>query len=418
MNNKITIGIAGLGTVAQGLLKVVQSHSHIKVAQVSSRTARPEVDLGSAPFNRDLLSLIDNPEITVVVELIGGSDCARELIISALNKGKHVVTANKALIAECGTELQQLADKNGVMLRYEASVAAGIPIIQTLNNYHLLTGVKHISGIINGSCNYILSQMELAKKSFASALLEAQKLGFAEANPDMDIQGIDSAQKIAILAALCFDTPVEQITVERSGISHIDSFDIRCINQLDYRVKHLAQARRTESGVEAKVALAMVPKTHILASVNGAMNGIQIKNSYDEDFFYCAPGAGSIATATAVYSDICQINASATSAAPAVIIPQSQQKNSSSVAKTVQYYLRMLVPNNPGIISKISSVLGELEVNIDTMIQRQLNGKKDYTNVVLVVSSPQLSIEKIVAQINALAVDKELISIPILATTA
>ena len=417
---QLKIGIAGLGTVAQGLLTIASNNGKLdndklnndklNIVAVSSRTAKPELDLNGASFSNDVFSLIDNPEVAVVVELIGGIDTAKQLIEKALTAKKSVVTANKALIAKCGTHLKQLAKDNGVNLYYEASVAGSIPILQTLKQYHLNTGVSYISGIINGSCNYILSQMFDDDKNFKAALTEAQELGYAEADPKMDIEGIDSSQKLAILASLCFGIKIEDTKIECTGITDISNIDINYAKELGYTIKHLATAYTNDNKVYAVVEPTFIGKNNILSNVNQAMNGIFVRDSYNCEYFYYGQGAGSIPTATAVYNDL--ISHSDHLSKP-IAANTNNLESARGGLNSSQYYIRVLVSNNPGIISKVSSKLAELEVNIEILLQRQNADCNDSINIVLIVSKSSGLKHKIRQVLNSLSIAKEVVIYPI-----
>ena len=384
MQKPLTLGIAGLGTVGAGLLELLQVHKHrlaerggrpIAVAGISARSKEKSrgADTAGLKWFDDPIALAKDPSIDVFVELIGGSDgVAKEAVEAALNAGKHVVTANKALLARHGVALAKLAEENGVALNFEAAVAGGIPVIKTLRESLAANEVSRVYGILNGTCNYILSSMTDEDRSFSEALMEAQELGYAEADPTFDIGGFDTAHKLAILASLAFGTEInfEQIYVE--GIQSITEADIDAANDMGFCIKLLGVAARTDSGIEARVHPAMVPEESAIAEVWGATNAVAIDADFCTSLLLIGPGAGGRATASAVASDILDI-ARGSVMAPLV----TPTKNLKPYARSKlgrhhgAYYVRLSVYDRPGAMAAIAKQMGDREISIESIVQRR-----------------------------------------------
>ena len=307
---QVRLGIAGLGTVAQGVLDIVATNGDLiasrsgvklEVIRVASRRAKPEVALGGAVFGTELEDLYNDDRVDIVLELIGGETVAKEFIQAAMAAGKPVVTANKAVIATHGNEL---LSQSAAPIRFEAAVAGAIPIIQAIQYGLIANRFEHVVGIINGTCNYILTAMQEQGAAFADALATAQELGYAEADPTFDVEGIDAAHKLAILLGLAFDTPFNFDGIYVEGIADVTSEDIQYARELGYRIKHLGLARMTDAGLEARVHPTLVPQSQLLANVNGVLNAVLVKCDAAGNTMYSGPGAGGAATASAVLSDV------------------------------------------------------------------------------------------------------------------
>ncbi len=384
MQQPLTLGIAGLGTVGAGLLHLLDHHKdrleeragrQIRVGGVSARTKAKDrgVALGDIPWFDDPVKLAADPSIAVFVELIGGSDgVAKAAVEAALRAGKHVVTANKALLAEHGAALAQLAEEHGVALNFEAAVAGGIPIIKTLRESLSANDVRRVYGILNGTCNYILTTMADEQRSFEDVLKEAQVRGYAEADPTFDIGGFDTAHKLAILTSLAFGTKIafDQIHVE--GIQTITEADIEAAEDMGYRIKLLGVAMRVESGIEARVNPAMVPKHSAIAEVSGVTNAVAIDADYCGSLLLIGAGAGARPTASAVASDILDI------ARGGVMPPFLTQTGSLKPYKKAKlgahqgaYYVRLSVYDRPGAMAAIAKRMGDREVSIESIVQRR-----------------------------------------------
>ena len=288
MLKPISVGLVGLGTVAQGTLQILKNNRgeltkrigrELEVKHVGARRNRDGVDLSGIRISRDLMEVAKNPEVDIFVELIGGVDYALDLIETAIDSGKHVITANKALIAQHGNELFEKAEAKGVTIAFEAAVAGGIPVVKALREGLAANQINWLAGIINGTGNYILTEMRDGGRDFASVLAEAQALGYAESDPTFDVEGIDAAHKLAILASIAFGIPLNFAAVSTQGISGISLLDLSCAEDLGYRIKHLGIARKTKNGVEMRVHPTLIHETQLLANVNGVMNAVQIHDS-------------------------------------------------------------------------------------------------------------------------------------------
>jgi len=373
------VGLCGLGTVAQGVLALLddngelirrRSGRRIRVVRVASRRRRPEVDLGDIPFSTELADVVEDPAVDVVVELIGGESDARTLVRQALEAGKPVVTANKALLALHGDELFALAAERGLSLGFEAAVAGGIPVIRALDQALAGNRIESIAGIINGTGNFILTAMAEEGASFEAALAEAQRRGYAEADPSFDVDGTDAAHKLTILAALAFDVGFRFDQVYTEGISHLTADDIEYARQLGYRLKHLGIARSHEAGVETRVHPALVPEQRLLANVDGVMNAVFVHSDAAGDTLYYGAGAGGAPTASSVVGDLVDLAVGAARPLPArdsgaelPVLPVSEAY--------CGFYLRIPVRDEPGVFARIATILSEHEISIDAVIQRE-----------------------------------------------
>lgn len=369
------LGVAGLGTVAQGLFELLRENASriarqigepISVSRVASRTAKPEVDILGAEFSTNLETLLA-PNVDIVVELIGGVDRANTLISNALQCGKPVVTANKAVLARFGNNYIASANKHQVSLGFEASVAGGIPIVATIKDGLAGNHIDSIYGVLNGTCNYILTEMDRKGSAFGDALQQAQDLGYAEADPSFDIDGVDAAQKLAILGSIAFDQPIDMNDVYIEGISKVDVEDLRYARELGYRIKHLALARIFDSSVEMRVHPALVSEHNLLAFVDGVENAISIGANGVGSLLLKGPGAGARPTASAVLSDIIEI-ARGKSSLPAGsdISREASPMESLSCA----YYLYIPVSDEPGVMASLAEIFGKHRISMEAVIQK------------------------------------------------
>ena len=384
MQQPLTLGIAGLGTVGGGLLHLLKHHKDrleeragrpIRIGGVSARSKGKKrgAEIGSLPWFDDPVKLATDPSIDVFVELIGGSSgVAKAAVEAAMKAGKHVVTANKALIAEHGTALAKLAEEKRVALNFEAAVAGGIPVIKTLRKSLAANEVRRVYGILNGTCNYILTTMETEKRSFGDVLKEAQKRGYAESDPTFDIGGFDTAHKLAILTSLAFGTKLafDQIHVE--GIQSITEADIEAADEMGYRIKLLGVAMRTDSGIEARVNPAMVPQNSAIAEVSGVTNAVAIDSDYCGSLLLIGPGAGSYPTASSVAADILDI-ARGSFVPPFVTHTRNLKpyKKAKLGAHQGAYYVRLSVYDRPGAMAAIAKRMGDRQVSIESIVQRR-----------------------------------------------
>lgn len=397
----INIGICGLGTIGAGTFNLLgrnrsiisqRTGREIKVIQVSDLIDNPACDLSSVDLIRDIFAVAHNPQIDILVELIGGTTTALELILRAIENNKHVVTANKALIAQHGREIFAFAQQKGVMVAYEASIGGGIPIVKALREGLAANQVQWIAGIINGTSNYILTEMEEKQRDFADVLVEAQQLGYAEADPTFDIEGIDAAHKLTILSSIAFGHPLHFDQAYTEGIAEITQTDIRFASELGYRIKHLGITRKLEEGVELRVHPALVAKTDLLANIRGVMNAVLVNSDAAGSTMYYGAGAGAAPTASAVVADIIDITR-ALDVPPADRIPYlSFQPEHIRAAKIIPvtdihsaYYLRMDVLDKPGEMANISRILSEHQISIEALIQKEAHSSGQQTAVPIVI---------------------------------
>jgi homoserine dehydrogenase len=387
MNQPLKLGIAGLGTVGTGLLQLLAEHGtrlarnvgrNIEVVGVSarSRSKKRGASLEGIEWFDDAARLAANPSIDVFVELIGGDNgAAKGAVEAALEAGKHVVTANKALLAKHGTELAKLAEKRGVALNFEAAVAGGIPVIKTLREALAGNQVRRVYGILNGTCNYILTQMQEKHRSFGDVLEEAQAKGYAEADPTFDIDGFDTAHKLTLLTSLAFGTRVAFDQIDVEGIRTISQADIEAADDLGYRIKLLGVALMTESGIEQRVHPAMVPKHSAIAEISGVTNCVAIDGDFCGNLLLAGAGAGAKATASAVASDILDIARG--DRPPPFGVPTANLKPYKR-ARLGQhqgaYYVRLSVYDRPGAMASIAGRMGERGVSLESIVQRRPRG--------------------------------------------
>ena len=383
MTGALRIGIAGLGTVGAGTLRLLQEHRDvlaqrcgrsITVGAVSARERKRDrgVDVAKLRWCDDALALAGDPEIDVVVELIGGSDgIAKRLIEAAIANRKHVVTANKALLAHHGTALARAAEAAGVTLAYEAAVAGGIPIIKALREGLAANRVERIYGILNGTCNYILTTMRRTGREFADVLAEAQKLGYAEADPSFDVDGIDAAHKLAILTSVAFGCEINFAGVHVEGIRNVSAMDIAYAEELGFRIKLLGSARPTEHGIEQRVHACMVPVGTPIAHVEGVFNAVVTEGDFVGQNVAEGRGAGAGPTASAVVADLIDIARGRT--LPTFSVPAAQLKRlppSPMERHRGAYYVRLMVVDRPGVIADVTAALRDEQVSLESMLQR------------------------------------------------
>jgi homoserine dehydrogenase len=405
------VGVAGLGTVGAGLLTFLSEHwdfapagGRAQVTGVSARSrSRPRpFDIANLPWFDDPVALAHSPEIDIFVELIGGSDGpAKAAVEAALNAGKPVVTANKALIAEHGAELAVLAEAKGVPLLFEAAVMGGVPAVKIVREALVGDDIRSIAGILNGTCNYILTEMEATGRAFADVLSEAQRLGYAESDPTMDVGGFDAAHKISILAALAFGCAPNYAAAEIEGIEGVDLLDIQLARDLGYRIKLVASADRSPDGVLVRVHPSLAPLAHPLAQAGGALNALFIEGERTGRIFIQGPGAGAGPTAAAVAADIADVMAGAVRPvfqAPAgQLSPFTPVDPSKSIGRA---YLRLLVKDEPGVIAAVSETLAEAGVSIESFLQKPM---EDASGVPIVLTTHAVAESVLKAAIERIA---------------
>jgi homoserine dehydrogenase len=407
------VGVAGLGTVGAGLLKFLLSDPGfapagglVAVAGVSarSRSRRREVDISALPWFDDPVALAASRDIDLFVELIGGSDGpAKAAVEMALKHGKPVVTANKALIAEHGRDLAVLAESEGVPLLFEAAVMGGAPAVKMLREALVGEAVASVAGILNGTCNFILTEMEASGRSFAEVLAEAQRLGYAEADPTMDIGGFDAGHKITILAALAFGCAPDYAQAEIEGLDQIELLDIRLARDLGYRIKLVASAERIDGGVSVRVHPALAPLDHPLAQAAGALNALFIEGQRIGRIFLQGPGAGAGPTAAAVAADIADVMTGARRPVfqkPAIDLIAAPRPDRSQ--HRLKAYMRMLVKDEPGVIAAVSETLAEEKVSIDSFLQKPVHDAGGVPIVLTTHATPEPVLQRAVSRIAAL----------------
>ncbi len=395
----LSVGICGLGTVGGGTLALLEQNAAlitaragcpIRVTHVATRTPKPDLCGQVAHTGSDPLAITSDPEVDVVVETMGGYDVAFEVIQRALSNGKHVVTANKALIAERGNELFALASANEVTLAFESAVAGGIPIIKALREGLAANDIEWLAGIINGTGNFILSEMSAKQSEFSEVLQQAQELGYAEADPTFDVEGIDAAHKLTIMSAIAFGIPLQFEKTYTEGISGISPADISFAEELGYRIKHLGIARKTVRGVEMRVHPTLVSNTRLLANVNGVGNAVMVQGNFVGSTLYSGPGAGAEATASAVVADLIDLARDRLAGVKAPVRPAlgSTQTGSSLDVLPIEqievgYYLKIPVLDKLGVMAKLSAVLQQRGISIEAIIQKESENSETVPVVIL-----------------------------------
>ena len=395
----LSVGICGLGTVGGGTLALLEQNAAlitaragcpIRVTHVATRTPKPDLCGQVAHTGSDPLAITSDPEVDVVVETMGGYDVAFEVIQRALSNGKHVVTANKALIAERGNELFALASANEVTLAFESAVAGGIPIIKALREGLAANDIEWLAGIINGTGNFILSEMSAKQSEFSEVLQQAQELGYAEADPTFDVEGIDAAHKLTIMSAIAFGIPLQFEKTYTEGISGISPADISFAQELGYRIKHLGIARKTARGVDMRGHPTLVSNTRLLANVNGVGNAVMVQGNFVGSTLYSGPGAGAEATASAVVADLIDLARDRLAGVKAPVRPAlgSTQTGSSLEVLPIEqievgYYLKIPVLDKLGVMAKLSAVLQQRGISIEAIIQKESENSETVPVVIL-----------------------------------
>ncbi|HEX5639949.1 MAG TPA: homoserine dehydrogenase [Burkholderiaceae bacterium] len=397
----IKVGLLGLGTVGRGTYSVLKRNQEeirrragrgIEIAAIAVRDVRKARETVGAeiPVSSSAEDVVGHPDIDIVVELIGGYEPARTLVLDAIRRGKHVVTANKALLAKHGNEIFEAAHARGVMVAFEAAVAGGIPIIKALREGLTANRIEWIAGIINGTSNFILSEMRSKGLAFDTVLREAQRLGYAEADPTFDVEGIDAAHKLALLSSIAFGVPINVDAAYTEGISRLAAADIRYAEQLGYRIKLLGITKRTPAGIELRVHPTLVPMQRLLASVEGAMNAVLVKGDAVGTTLYYGPGAGSEPTASAVIADLVDVTRMHT-ADPENHVPHLAFQPASMAAvpwltiddTVTSYYFRMRVADQPGVLADITRILADGRISIDALFQREPSEGENQTDIIM-----------------------------------
>lgn len=399
--SSVKVGLLGLGTVGAGTINLLQRNNDeiarragrgIEVVCAATRhTERPRacstegIRLTSDPFE-----VVDDPETEIIIELIGGDEPAHELVLRALDNGKHVVTANKALVAKYGNEIFDHARARGVTVAFEAAVAGGIPIIKSIREGLTGNRIEWLAGIINGTSNFILSEMFYAGRQFADVLAEAQRLGYAEADPTFDVDGTDAAHKLTILASIAFGIPLQFDKVHTEGIGHITREDVEYAKQLGYRIKHLGLCRQTGEGIELRVHPTLLPERQLLANVDGVMNAVMVMGDAVGPTLYYGAGAGASPTASAVVADLVDVvrefNLEPESRVPYLAFQSTALSDVPVLpmeSVETAYYLRLEVADQPGVLADITRILGENAISIEAILQKEPAPGADEVPVIL-----------------------------------
>lgn len=377
-NKVVNIGILGLGTVGTGVFKVVQNISSLNIKKIADLDINKERDIDAKSLmTTDYMEIINDDEIKIVVEVMGGVEHAFKAITSAIKKGKHVVTANKELIAKKGAEIFQLAEENNVVVLYEASVGGGIPIIMPLKQSLAANKILSIAGILNGTTNYILTKMAVEKAEFADVLKEAQQLGYAEADPTSDIEAYDSAYKISILSSIAFESKVDVTKVYREGISKISTIDIDYASELGYNIKLIALSKPVQHNlIDVRVHPTLVSKQHTLANINGVTNAISVLGDAVNEVNFSGPGAGQLPTASAIVGDILAITSemdSTKNILPSMKSSYSKDAELLPISETINsYYVRIHAFDKPGVIGALGSACGKHGISLQGVIQKDI----------------------------------------------
>ncbi|MDO8346919.1 MAG: homoserine dehydrogenase [Rugosibacter sp.] len=419
----INVGLLGIGTVGGGTFAVLQRNCD----EITRRAGRPirivvvadknlelakQVTGGACRVTDDAFSVVNDPEVDIVIELIGGYGVAKELVMKAIANGKHVVTANKALLATFGNEIFKAAQDKGVMVGFEAAVAGGIPIIKAVREGLSANRIEWIAGIINGTTNFILSEMRDKGLAFDTVLKEAQRLGYAEADPTFDIEGVDAAHKITLLASLAFGIPIQFDKAYIEGISKLDAVDIKYAEQLGYRIKLLGIARRTPEGIELRVHPTLIPAKRLIANVEGAMNAVLVQADAVGATLYYGKGAGAEPTASAVIADLVDITRMHTAdtehRVPHLAFQPDAMVNLPMLAMdevTTSYYLRLRVADKTGVLADITRILADQLISIDAVIQKEPGEGETQADLILLThQTREKCINAAIVKIEALGV--------------
>lgn len=418
VNQSINLAILGLGTVGTGIVNLLKDNAKelsrrsgydINITHVGTRRHRNDIDQNIKQSD-DLFAIAQADDVDIVIEVIGGTDIAKDVIIHAIKHKKHVVTANKALLAKHGNEIFALADEYGVQVRYEAAVAGGIPIIKIIREALAANKIDWIAGIINGTGNFILSEMQSKNRKFGDVLAEAQALGYAEADPTFDVEGIDAAHKLSLLASIAFGIPLQFDKVYCEGITKISLQDVIYAKELGYTIKHLGFAFRRETGFELRVHPTLIPNSTLLANVNGVKNAVMVDAHPLGQSLYYGDGAGGGATASAVMADVMDliyvIKATTPSDVPHLaFIPEelSDTKVLSSDEMTSGYYLRLTVKDELGVLADTTRILSDNGINIDAIMQRDAHKSGLVPIIILTLPVLEKQMNTAISQIEALS---------------
>jgi homoserine dehydrogenase len=417
----VKLGLIGVGTVGASTALVLKNNAgeiarragrEIEIVHASRRSINKGLPAGidDIELTADPFEIVDNPDIDIVIELIGGYEPARELVLRAIENGKHVVTANKALIAMHGNEIFAAAQAKGVNVAFEAAVAGGVPVIKAIREGLSANNIQWLAGIINGTGNFILTEMRDKGRDFDSVLEEAQALGYAEADPTFDVEGIDAAHKLCILASIAFGIPLQFASVYTEGIGKISSEDVIYAGQLGYRIKHLGIARRTDSGIEMRVHPTLIPDKRLIANVDGVMNAVLVMADKLGPSLYYGAGAGADPTASAVIADIIDVARTITTdpqnRVPHLAFQADQIVDIPVLPMTsvhTAYYLRMRVDDIPGVMADITRIMGEGDISIEAILQKEPeSGEVQATIIMLTQKIQELQMDAAIEKIREL----------------
>ncbi|TQK73591.1 homoserine dehydrogenase [Brevibacillus sp. AG162] len=406
----IKLGLMGFGTVGTGVVRIIQAHQEdlqkqtglsIEISRILVQDAEKSRNISSmeSTLTTDPASLLDDPEIEVIVEVIGGIHPAKEYILGALERGKHVVTANKDLMALYGAEILEKAQEKGCDVFYEASVAGGIPILRALVEGFSSDRIAKMMGIVNGTTNYIMTKMSQEGADYSEVLKEAQALGYAEQDPTSDVEGFDAARKMAILATLGFRVPMKLEDVDVKGISSVSKEDIAYGKQLGYEIKLLGLARRDEEAIEVSVQPTLVPKSHPLASVNGVFNAVYVHGEAVGETMFYGPGAGELPTATAVVSDLVTVvkNRKLGVNGRGMVAPYKEKVLKEDSEKFSKYFLRIVVADKRGVLAQITQLLADKNISLEQVIQQPFNNGREAEIIMITHMSSKSDMDAVLA---------------------
>ncbi|PWV63482.1 homoserine dehydrogenase [Plasticicumulans acidivorans] len=418
--NPVKVGLLGLGTVGGGTANVLRRNAGeisrragrgIEISHAAARNLdSTKADMTGMKLTEDAFEVVNDPEVAIVIELIGGYEPARTLVLQAIANGKHVVTANKALIARHGNEIFTAAREHGVMVAFEAAVGGGIPIIKALREGLAANRIEWLAGIINGTGNFILTEMRDKGRDFADVLAEAQALGYAEADPTFDVEGIDAAHKLTILASIAFGIPLQFDKVYTEGITRITREDVAYAGELGYRIKHLGVARATDEGIELRVHPTLIPERRLIANVDGVMNAVLVKGDAVGPTLYYGAGAGAEPTASAVIADIVDV-VRTLSSEPATRVPHLAFQPDALSDKPVlpveaietAYYLRLQAADKPGVLAEVTRIFADAGISIEAILQKEPPADSpDATVIILTQRVRERQMNAAIARIEAL----------------
>ncbi len=417
----VRVGICGLGTVGSGTFNVLMRNADeiarragrpIVIEQLGARRDNPDCDTTGVKVTGDIFEVARNPDVDVLVELIGGYDVARELVLTAIGNGKHVVTANKALIAVHGNEIFQAAHDKGVIVAFEAAVAGGIPVIKSIREGLGANCIEWLAGIINGTGNYILTHMRDEGRAFEDVLAEAQALGYAEADPTFDVEGIDAAHKLTILASIAYGVPLQFEKAYTEGISRITAEDVEQADNLGYIIKHLGISKRTDAGLELRVHPTLIPKERLLASVHGVKNAIAVMGDAVGPTLYYGAGAGAEPTASAVVADLLDVARDIATEhhyrVPYLAFSGITEGDDSLPILPMEdivtaYYLRLLAVDRPGVLARVATILSEQGISIEAIIQKEATEGELVPIILLTHRTREKQMNEVIRQLESLS---------------